>query len=192
MTKQSPGTNPYLTGQLLVAMPQMRDPRFARSVIYMCAHSADGAMGLVVNRRVGSITFNDLLQQLNIGPNKRHDEIRVHFGGPVEQGRGFVLHSSDYLQSGSLRVDDEVALTATLDILKEMAAGGGPRRSLLALGYAGWGPGQLDAEIQANGWLSVSSDESLVFDDDLDNKWERAIHKIVIDFSMLSGEAGHA
>ena len=184
--------NLYMTGQLLVAMPQMRDPRFARSVIYMCAHSADGAMGLVVNRRVGSITFDDLLQQLNIGPNKRNDEIRVHFGGPVEQGRGFVLHSSDYLQTGSLRVDDQVALTATLDILKELAAGGGPRKSLLALGYAGWGPGQLDAEIQANGWLSVSSDEALVFDADLDHKWERAIGKIGIDFSQLSGEAGHA
>jgi putative transcriptional regulator len=195
MTDQSPdpeNATPYLTGQLLVAMPQMRDPRFARSVIYMCAHSADGAMGLVVNRRVGSITFDDLLKQLNIGPNKRNDEIRIHFGGPVEQGRGFVLHSSDYLQSGSLRVDDHVALTATLDILKEMAAGGGPRKSLLALGYAGWGPGQLDAEIQANGWLSVSSDEALVFDADLDHKWERAIGKIGIDFSMLSGEAGHA
>jgi putative transcriptional regulator len=195
MTDQSPDSEnatPYLTGQLLVAMPQMRDPRFARSVIYMCAHSADGAMGLVVNRRVGSITFDDLLKQLNIGPNKRNDEIRIHFGGPVEQGRGFVLHSSDYLQSGSLRVDDHVALTATLDILKEMAAGGGPRKSLLALGYAGWGPGQLDAEIQANGWLSVSSDEALVFDADLDRKWERAIGKIGIDFSMLSGEAGHA
>ena len=193
MTKQTDETdNLYLTGQLLVAMPQMRDPRFARSVIYMCAHSPDGAMGLVVNRRVGSITFDDLLQQLNIGPNKRIDEIRIHFGGPVEQGRGFVLHSSDYLQSGSLRVDDQVALTATLDILKELAAGGGPRKSLLALGYAGWGPGQLDAEIQANGWLSVSSDEALVFDADLDHKWERAIGKIGIDFSQLSGEAGHA
>jgi len=193
MTKKLDDTdNPYMTGQLLVAMPQMRDPRFARSVIYMCAHSADGAMGLVVNRRVGSITFDDLLQQLNIGPNKRNDEIRVHFGGPVEQGRGFVLHSSDYLQTGSLRVDDQVALTATLDILKEMAAGGGPRKSLLALGYAGWGPGQLDAEIQANGWLSVSSDEALVFDADLEHKWERAIGKIGIDFSKLSGEAGHA
>jgi putative transcriptional regulator len=193
MTKQTDETdNLYLTGQLLVAMPQMRDPRFARSVIYMCAHSPDGAMGLVVNRRVGSITFDDLLQQLNIGPNKRNDEIRVHFGGPVEQGRGFVLHSSDYLQTGSLKVDDQVALTATLDILKELAAGGGPRRSLLALGYAGWGPGQLDAEIQANGWLSVSSDEALVFDADLEHKWERAIGKIGIDFSQLSGEAGHA
>jgi len=193
MTTRSTGNaNPYLTGQLLVAMPQMRDPRFARSVIYICAHNADGAMGLVVNRRVGSITFDDLLKQLNIGPNKRHDEIRIHFGGPVEQGRGFVLHSSDYMQSGTLRVDDQVALTATLDILKEMAAGGGPRRSLLALGYAGWGPGQLDAEIQANGWLSVASDEALIFDADLDHKWERAIGKIGIDFSMLSGDAGHA
>jgi putative transcriptional regulator len=182
----------YLTGQLLVAMPQMRDPRFARSVIYMCAHNADGAMGLVVNRRVGSITFDDLLQQLGIGPNKRNDEIRIHFGGPVEQGRGFVLHSADYQQSGTMRVDDGVALTATLDILKEMAAGGGPRRSLLALGYAGWGPGQLDAEIQANGWLQVPADEALVFDEDIDNKWERAIGKIGVDFSMLSGDAGHA
>jgi putative transcriptional regulator len=182
----------YLTGQLLVAMPQMRDPRFARSVIYMCAHNADGAMGLVVNRRVGSITFDDLLQQLGLGPNRRNDDIRIHFGGPVEQGRGFVLHSSDYQQSGTLRVDDGVALTATLDILKEMAAGGGPRRSLLALGYAGWGPGQLDAEIQANGWLQVPADEALVFDEDVDNKWERAIGKIGVDFSMLSGDAGHA
>jgi putative transcriptional regulator len=182
----------YLTGQLLVAMPQMRDPRFARSVIYMCAHSAEGAMGLVVNRRVGSITFADLLQQLGIGPSQRSDEIRIHFGGPVEQGRGFVLHSGEYVQSGTLRVNENVGLTATLDILKEMAAGGGPRRSLLALGYAGWGPGQLDAEIQANGWLSVPADEDLVFGEDLDNKWQRAIGKIGIDFSMLSGDAGHA
>jgi putative transcriptional regulator len=193
MTKDSAKASAgYLTGQLLVAMPQMRDPRFARSVIYMCAHNAEGAMGLVVNRRVGSITFDDLLQQLGIGPNKRNDEIRIHFGGPVEQGRGFVLHSADYQQSGTMRVDDGVALTATLDILKEMAAGGGPRRSLLALGYAGWGPGQLDAEIQANGWLQVPADEALVFDEHIDNKWERAIGKIGVDFSMLSGDAGHA
>lgn len=192
MTKSESPDVGYLTGQLLVAMPQMRDPRFARSVIYMCAHNADGAMGLVVNRRVGSITFDDLLQQLGLGPNRRNDDIRIHFGGPVEQGRGFVLHSADYQQSGTMRVDDGVALTATLDILKEMAAGGGPRRTLLALGYAGWGPGQLDAEIQANGWLQVPADEGLVFDEDVDNKWERAIGKIGVDFSMLSGDAGHA
>jgi putative transcriptional regulator len=182
----------YLTGQLLVAMPSMRDPRFTRSVIYMCAHNADGAMGLVVNRLVGSITFPDLLEQLGIESSLSSGAIRVHFGGPVEAERGFVLHSTDYVQSGTMVVDQDVALTGTIDILRDMAGGQGPRKSLLALGYAGWGPGQLDAEIQANGWLSVPADESLVFDDGLDNKWERAIGKIGVDFSKLSGEAGHA
>ena len=182
----------YLTGQLLVAMPSMRDPRFTRSVIYMCAHNADGAMGLVVNRLVGSITFPDLLEQLGIEASQSSGAIRVHFGGPVEAERGFVLHSTDYVQSGTMVVDQGVALTGTIDILRDMASGHGPRRSLLALGYAGWGPGQLDAEIQANGWLSVPADEGLVFDDGLDDKWERAIGKIGIDFNKLSGEAGHA
>lgn len=182
----------YLTGQLLIAMPQMRDPRFTRTVIYMCAHSSTGAMGLVVNRRVGSLTFTELLKQLNIGPNRRSEEIRVHFGGPVESGRGFVLHSADYVQNNTMLVSDNVALTATIDILRDLAAGGGPKRSILALGYAGWGAGQLDAEIHANGWLSAPADEAIVFDADLEQKWERAIGKLGIDFSMLSGEAGHA
>jgi len=159
----------YLTGQLLIAMPGMRDSRFARTVIYVCAHHPDGAMGLVINRLVGAITFPDLLTQLGIGPPAVDDEIRVHFGGPVESGRGFVLHSGEYI-----------------------AAGSGPRRKLLALGYAGWGPGQLDSEIQANGWLHVAPDEDLVFDDALDSKWERAIGKLGVDVSMLSGDAGHA
>jgi len=189
---ETPTTAGYLTGHLLVAMPQMRDPRFTRTVIYMCAHSPEGAMGLVVNRLVGSITFPDLLAQLGIDPGGHGGDIRVHFGGPVESGRGFVLHSADYRQSGTLVVDDGVALTATIDILKDIAGGAGPRRSLLALGYAGWAPGQLDAEIQSNGWLSVPADEQLVFDDGLDDKWERAIGKIGIDFNMLSGDAGHA
>src|SRR3546814_11398056 len=121
----------------------------------MCAHNADGAMGLVVNRLVGSITFPDLLEQLGITADDNSGAIRVHFGGPVEAERGFVLHSTDYVQSGTMKVDEEVALTGTIDILRDMAGGQGPRRSLLALGYAGWGPGQLDSEIQANGWLSV-------------------------------------
>ena len=182
----------FLTGQLLIAMPSMRDARFARSVIYVCAHHPDGAMGLVINRLVGAITFSDLLSQLGIEQNKVNDEIRVHFGGPVESGRGFVLHSGEYQQDSTLQVNDTVALTATTDILRDIADGAGPRRRLLALGYAGWGPGQLDSEIQANGWLHVSPDEELVFDADLDNKWERAIAKLGIDVSMLSGEAGHA
>ncbi len=182
----------YLTGQLLIAMPNMRDPRFARSVIYVCAHNADGAMGLVVNRLVGSVTFPDLLEQLSIKGGTACEEIRVHFGGPVESGRGFVLHSGDYRHDSTLQVDEKMGLTATVDILTDIAQGRGPRRSLLALGYAGWGPGQLDSEFQANGWLSVAADETLVFDDDLNSKWERAIGKLGIDVSLLSGEAGHA
>ena len=182
----------YLTGQLLIAMPNMRDPRFARSVIYVCAHNADGAMGLVVNRLVGSVTFPDLLEQLSIEPGTACEEIRIHFGGPVESGRGFVLHSGDYRHDSTLQVDEEMALTATVDILSDIAQGRGPRCSLLALGYAGWGPGQLDSEFQANGWLSVAADETLIFDDDLNSKWERAIGKLGIDISLLSGEAGHA
>jgi putative transcriptional regulator len=182
----------YLTGQLLIAMPTMLDPRFARSVIFLCAHNEDGAMGLVINRLIGSITFPDLLQQLGIEAEEASETIRVHFGGPVESGRGFVLHSAEYGQEGTLKVNSDLALTATVDILRDMAAGGGPKLSMLALGYAGWGPGQLDAEIQANGWLHVDADEALVFDGDLGEKWERAIGKLGIDVSMLSGDAGHA
>jgi putative transcriptional regulator len=149
-------------------------------------------MGLVLNRLVGSLTFPDLLAQLGIEPGPGIDSIRVHFGGPVETGRGFVLHSAEYNASGTMQVSGEIALTASLDILKDIAAGSGPRLSLLALGYAGWGPGQLDAEIQANGWLSVAADDGLIFDGALDDKWERAINKIGINASRLSGQAGHA
>ncbi len=189
---QDSETTGYLTGQLLVAMPQMRDPRFMRSVIYMCAHSIEGAMGLVVNKLVDNVSFPDLLDQLNIQTGPVENEIFVHFGGPVETGRGFVLHSSDYVQDATLVIDENVGLTTTVDILKSIAEGNGPDRSLLALGYAGWGAGQLDEEIQANGWLTVAPDVPLVFDGDLDGKWERAMDKMGIDFSKLSGEAGHA
>jgi putative transcriptional regulator len=182
----------YLTGQLLIAMPNMRDPRFARTVIYVCAHNADGAMGLVVNRLVGSVTFPDLLTQLGIDTDDAIEEIRVHFGGPVESGRGFVLHSGEYHHASTLQVAEQMALTATIDILQDMAKGRGPQRSLLALGYAGWGAGQLDAEIQSNGWLNVAADEQLVFDENLDSKWERAIAKLGVDPSLLSSDAGHA
>ena len=182
----------YLTGQLIVAMPAMSDPRFERSVIYMCVHNEDGAMGLVVNRLMDSLTFDDLLQQLGMD-NTNHDrDIRVHFGGPVESGRGFVLHSNDYTQEGTVPMENGVSLTATVDILRDIADGHGPRDHLLALGYAGWGPGQLDGEIQENAWLHCPADENLVFDPDLGSKWERAMQKIGIDLSLLSGEAGHA
>jgi len=165
----------FLSGHMLVAMPGMQDPRFTKTVIYMCAHNAEGAMGLVVNRRLDSLSFPDLLEQLGIESGLEGETINVHFGGPVETGRGFVLHSPDYKQEGTLLVSNQVALTATVDILRAIASGDGPRRHLLALGYAGWGPGQLDSEIKANGWLHVDADDSLLFDHDLHQKWERAM-----------------
>jgi putative transcriptional regulator len=189
--EQSSGES-TLTGQLLVAMPQMADPRFTRTVIYLCAHSAEGAMGLVVNRLIESLTFPSLLEQLGLEAEDTAADMPIHFGGPVESSRGFVLHSADYLQDSTLVIDDEIALTATIDVLRAIAAGGGPRRRVLALGYAGWAPGQLDAEIQANGWMLVPADFDLVFGIDNDGKWQSALAKIGIDLSLLSSEAGHA
>ncbi|MRG71186.1 YqgE/AlgH family protein [Alphaproteobacteria bacterium HT1-32] len=182
----------YLPGQLLIAMPSMSDPRFERAVIYLCAHSSEGAMGLVVNKLIDSLTFPELLEQLDIKPEKQAGDIRVHFGGPVESGRGFVLHSDEYLQDSSMVIDEGVALTATLDVLRDVADGSGPRQSIMALGYAGWGPGQLDAEIIHNGWLHAPADTDLLFSRDIEKKWDRAIHKIGVDPFMLTTDAGHA
>jgi putative transcriptional regulator len=182
-----------LTGQLLVAMPQMMDPRFARSVVYVCAHSEEeGAMGLVINKLLPSVTMDELLAHLKLEPGRLNRSRPVHFGGPVEPGRGFVLHTADYREEATLTVGEEFAVTATLDILRAIGKGEGPRRNLLALGYAGWAPGQLDAEMQANGWLCVAADSDLVFDSDFDAKWQRALAKLGIDLTMLSTDAGHA
>jgi putative transcriptional regulator len=182
-----------LAGQLLVAMPQMTDPRFARSVVYLCAYSGDaGAMGLVINKLLGSVTMGELFTQLEIDPQGEAGAHPVHFGGPVEAGRGFVLHTADYREEATLHVDGNIAVTATLDVLRAIGKGRGPRQSLFALGYAGWGPGQLDAEIQANGWLSVAADDDIVFSADYDAKWRRALAKLGVDLSMLSSDAGHA
>jgi putative transcriptional regulator len=171
----------------------MLDERFARSVIYLCAHSEEaGAMGLVINKLLGSLTMGELFAQLDISPSGIANLRPVHFGGPVEAARGFVLHSSDYNEEASLVVDGNITVTATLEILRAIGKGRGPRHSLFALGYAGWAPGQLDAEIQANGWLSVAADENIVFDSDHDGKWRRALAKIGVDVSMLSTDAGHA
>jgi putative transcriptional regulator len=170
----------------------MSDRRFTRSLIFVCVHNPDGAMGIVVNRLVGSLTYAELMQQLNIEGSGADDERQVHFGGPMETSRGFVLHSTDRIEEGTLLVDDDIALTSTTDILRAIVAGEGPQQSLLALGYAGWGPGQLDAELHANAWLCVDADEALLFDRDLDTKWHRAIAKRGFDVNMLSGEAGHA
>lgn len=191
MTEES-GADGYLAGQLLIAMPQMSDPRFARSVVYLCVHNADGAMGLVVNKLITSLTFSELLKQMDLDVTCEDDQFGVHFGGPVESGRGFVLHSTDYESDATMTVNTDFALTATVDVLRCMADGQGPSRAILALGYAGWAPGQLDTEIQNNGWLHVPADLQLVFEGDNDKKWDRAIAKMGIDPSFLSTDAGHA
>ena len=190
----------YLDGQLLLAMPGMTDGRFSRSVIYVCAHSPDGAMGIVVNQPAKKVSFSELLVQLEvIAPEEairlpaQAGIVPVVKGGPVETGRGFVLHSADYfVDNSTLEIDDGISLTATVDILRAIARGKGPHRAMLALGYAGWSPGQLETEIQHNGWLNCPADEGLIFDRLLDTKYDRALRKIGVDPLMLSSESGHA
>lgn len=183
-----------LTGKLLIAMPGMGDPRFDRSVILMCAHSGDGAMGLIVNKPVPELGFRDLLKQLSVpGADAPQAEIRVHFGGPVEHGRGFVLHTDDYAARGTtLKVGGGFGMTATLDILEHIAGGDGPAQALLALGYSGWGPGQLEGEIARNGWLTAEASPEIVFSADNGSKWGRALKTLGVDPILLSAEAGRA
>ena len=181
-----------LAGQVLIAMPSMGDERFAHTVIYMCAHNKDGAMGIVVNRPLAAPSFEDLLKQLKIDPTPPARSIRLCSGGPVENGRGFVLHTTDWTDPASLTVDGKLALTASLDILKAIATGSGPAQGVLALGYAGWGPGQLDSEMQQNAWLSAPPDLGVIFDAEHDTKWRRALAVLHVDPLMLSGTAGRA
>ncbi len=190
----------FLEGQLLVAMPRMTDRRFARSVIFMCAHSEEGAMGIIVNQRATQISAPDLLERLGIrltdDVENTHDGVialPIHIGGPVESGRGFVLHSADYFADEStLAIDHGVCLTATIDILRAIAERRGPQHALLALGYAGWSAGQLESEIQHNGWLNCPADLDLIFDSDLESKYARAMAKLGVDLSHLVNDAGHA
>ena len=189
-----------MDGQMLIAMPAMSDERFARAVVYMCAHSPEGAMGIVVNQPAVNINFSDLLVQLEVIPAAELIELPPHAGavkvlkgGPVETGRGFVLHSADfYIENSTLPIEEDICLTATLDILKAIARGSGPERAILALGYAGWSPGQLENEIQSNGWLHCAPDSELIFGTDNEGKYQKALKKIGIDLGMLSSEAGHA
>jgi putative transcriptional regulator len=182
----------YLSGQFLAAMPAMGDPRFERALIYICAHSEDGAMGLVVNQPLEELKFPDILEQMGIESSPACDRIIVHCGGPVEAARGFVLHSSDYQMDGTLVVNESVALSATTEILKSIAYGTGPKKCLMALGYAGWGEGQLDEEIKSNAWLNVPVDSGLLWSEDSDSKWDRALGTLGISPAALVGEAGHA
>ena len=192
-------SNGYLDGQLLIAMPSMADPRFHRAVIYLCAHSEEGAMGLIINQRAPHITLPKLLEQLEITPGSSHQvatrgaSMAVHCGGPVETSRGFVLHSSDYFAADStLPINESMCLTATVDILRAIAKGSGPDKAILALGYAGWAPGQLEHEIQSNGWLNCPADCDIVFDGDLENKYAKALEVLGVHPSHLVGISGHA
>jgi putative transcriptional regulator len=197
--KQGPGRG-YLDGQMLIAMPAMNDERFSRAVIYVCAHSTEGAMGIIVNHPASNIKFPDLLVQLEVIPASeriqlptRAEEVKVLKGGPVETGRGFVLHSADFfIENSTLPIDEGICLTATLDILKAIARGNGPASAILALGYAGGAPCQLEQEIQQNGWLHCAADPELIFGKDTGTKYQKALRKIGIDLGMLSSEAGHA
>ena len=203
LTRKSPGKKPvrgYLDGQMLIAMPAMADDRFSRAVIYVCAHSTEGAMGIIVNHPAANISFPELLVQLEVIPAAdrielptRAEAVTVLKGGPVETGRGFVLHSADFfIENSTLPIDEGICLTATLDILKAIARGNGPASAILALGYAGWAPGQLENEIQENGWLHCAADSELIFGRDIEHKYEQALRKLGIDLAMLSSEAGHA
>lgn len=182
----------YLAGQCLIAMPGMQDPRFEHTVVYLCAHSNEGAMGLILNRELADMPLTRLMEQLNIPATPAIEGMHVHFGGPVDPGRGFVLHSSDFMAEASMLVDSRHALTATMDILRAVAEGRGPRQALMALGYAGWGAGQLDGEIRDNAWLIVPADDALLFGPDNSKKWQRAIEKLGIDVGKLSSTAGNA
>ncbi|NRQ13899.1 hypothetical protein BHMPCIPO_01119 [Ensifer sesbaniae] len=188
----------FLDGQFLIAMPGMFDANFARTVIFICAHSDDGAMGFVLNRPQ-QLTFPDVLLHLDILdeeeairlPQMTRD-FQIQAGGPVETGRGFVLHSDDYLSDSSIPVSDDICLTATLDIVRAISRGEGPVKATMMLGYAGWGPGQLEAEITQNGWLTCPAREELIFDRALDDKYDRALALMGVSAAMLSADAGHA
>ena len=189
---ESSGDN-FLEGKLLIAMPGMGDPHFEKSVVFMCAHSADGAMGIIINKPVTGLSFHDLMEKLELAVTPSTPNFPILYGGPVETGRGFVLHSGDYESSdATLPVSEDVSLTATLDILRAMADGRGPEHAIFALGYAGWSPGQIEDEIRRNGWIHCDSDPELLFDTGLDVKWAIALRKLGIDASGLSAHAGHA
>lgn len=188
-----------LEGQFLVAMPAMGDTRFERTVIYVCAHSGEGAMGFVINKPLAEPSIGDFFDRLQIVSERERaamanniETARLRSGGPVEPGRGFVLHSGDYQSESTLRVDDNVSLTATLEILRELAMGRGPRHYFLALGYSGWSGGQLEDEIGANGWLVAPADAGLIYDGEDDTKYHRVMHRMGINPSLLSQETGHA
>ncbi len=182
----------YLTGQFLLAMPHMQDSRYEKTVIYICGHDLNGAMGLVVNKFLGDLTLKGLLEYLNLPRESIRRDLPIYFGGPVDTGRGFVLHSDEFTHSGTVQLGKHIALTATIDVLQAIAEGGGPKECLLAMGYVGWGPGQLDSELHSNRWLQVEADSEILFQTSIEKKWEKAISKLGVTPEALSDEFGQA
>jgi putative transcriptional regulator len=183
----------FLEGKILIALPGMPDPRFEKTVIYMCAHSGEGAMGIIINKPVEGFNFPDLMKKLELQVTNKTPNMPVLYGGPMDTGRGFVLHSGDYeSQDATLPVAEDVSLTTTVEILRAMAEGRGPQKAIFALGYAGWSPGQIEDELRGNGWVHCDADASLLFGAEFDGKWAAALRKLGVDISGLSAHAGRA
>ncbi|HUX80199.1 MAG TPA: YqgE/AlgH family protein [Alphaproteobacteria bacterium] len=191
-TKSKQEFSGYLTGQFLLAMPHLQDPRYEKTVIYICGHDTNGAMGLVVNKHLGDLTLKGLLEYLNLPQESIRRDLPIYFGGPVDTGRGFVLHSDDFTHPGTVPLGNHIALTATVDVLQAIAEGNGPKECLLAMGYVGWGPGQLDSELHSNRWLQVEADSEILFQTSIEKKWEKAIAKLGVTPESLSDELGQA
>ena len=184
--------NMNLTGQILVSTPALEDERFFKTVIYMCAHSSEGSMGIIINKKIDFDLYPDLLEQLGIDKSINNNKLFIRYGGPIESGRGFILHSDDIIKKETLNINKGVALTSTADFFTELTKGNGPKNSILALGYAGWGPGQLEKEIMQNSWTSLKVESSFLFDDEINNKWLKAYNILGIDPNKLSHFSGRA
>ena len=181
-----------LTGQVLISMPSLEDERFFKTVIYICAHSSEGAMGIIINKKIDYDLYPDLLEQLGIDKPVGNKKLFIRYGGPVESGRGFVLHSDEIMRKETLSIDKGIALTSTSDFFDDLAKGNGPKNSILALGYAGWGPGQIENEILSNSWMTLSTDSKFIFDEEVNNKWSNAFNLLGVDPSKLSNHSGTA
>ena len=181
-----------LTGQLLISMPSLEDERFFKTVIYMCAHSKDGAMGIIINKKIDYDLYPDLLEQLGIDKPLGNKKLFIRYGGPMESGRGFVLHSDEIIRQETLTINKGIALTSTSEFFEDLANGKGPKNSILALGYAGWSAGQIENEIISNSWMTLSTDANFLFDEEVNNKWLKAYNLLGIDPNKLSNNSGTA
>ena len=181
-----------LTGKLLISMPSLEDDRFYKTVIYMCAHSSEGAMGIIINKKIDYDLYPDLLEQLGIDKPLGNKKLYIRYGGPIESSRGFVLHSDEVIQKETLTIEKGVALTSTSEFFDDLSKGNGPKNSILALGYAGWAPGQIEKEILSNSWVTLSADLTFLFDEEVNNKWNKAYKLLGVDPNKLSNYSGRA